>query len=183
MLKRFEMKDLIHFAYLAVIALVLAAVLDVLINTSIELINHGLNYTYQKTAFDYYVYLFGIAFIYLSICQPLIKPTHIIQEQPQDPEYLTLRDEISEVYLLVDLLDSCICYVSEEAKLYMNDYMNSFLTDDTLFEDMSTQETLAVLSHVIRAVCLNAENKKLANERLANLMKELMALDRLNKEK
>ena len=179
MLKRFEIKDFIHFAYLAVIALVLA----VLINTSIELINHGLNYTYQKTAFDYYVYLFGIAFIYLSICQPLIKPTHIIQEQPQDPEYLTLRDEISEVYLLVDLLDSCICYVSEEAKLYMNDYMNSFLTDDTLFEDMSTQDTLAVLRHVLRAVGLNSENKKLANERLVNLMKELMALDRLNKEK
>lgn len=183
MLKRFEMKDLIHFAYLAVIALVLAAVLAVLINTSIELINHGLNYTYQKTAFDYYVYLFGIAFIYLSICQPLIKPTHIIQEQPQDPEYLTLRDEISEVYLLVDLLDSSICYVSEVAKLHMNDYMNSFLMDDTLFEDMSTQDTLAVLRHVLRAVGLNSENKKLANERLVNLMKELMALDRLNKEK
>ena len=183
MLKRFEMKDFIHFAYLAVIALVLAAVLAVLINTSIELINHGLNYTYQKTAFDYYVYLFGTAFIFLSICQPLIKPPHIIQEQPQDPEYLTLRDEISEMYLLADLLDSCICHVSEEAKLYMNDYMNSFLTDDTLFEDMSTQDTLAVLRHVIRAVGLNAENKKLANERLANLMKELMALDRLNKEK
>ena len=183
MLKRFEMKDLIHFAYLAVIALVLAAFLDVLIYTSIELINHGLNYTYQKTAFDYYVYLFGIAFIYLSICQPLIKPTHIIQEQPQDPEYLTLRDEISEVYLLVDLLDSSIYYVSEVAKLHMNDYMNSFLMDDTLFEDMSTQDTLAVLRHVLRAVGLNSENKKLANERLVNLMKELMALDRLNKEK
>ena len=183
MLKRFDLKDFIHFAYLAVIALVLAAVLAVLINTSIELINHGLNYTYQKTAFDYYVYLFGIAFIYLSICQPLIKPTHIIQEQPQDPEYLTLRDEISEVYLLVDLLDSSICYVSEVAKLHMNDYMNSFLMDDTLFEDMSTQDTLAVLRHVLRAVGLNSENKKLANERLANLMKELMALDRLNKEK
>ena len=177
MLKRFEMKDFIHFAYLAVIALVLAAVLAVLINTSIELINHGLNHTYQKTAFDYYVYLFGIAFIYLSICQPLIKPTHIIQEQPQDPEYLTLRDEISEMYLLAEMLDSRITGLQKDAMDHMNDYLHSFLIDDTLFEDLATQDTMAVLRHILAATYVNTPNKNLANVRLVNLMKELKRIN------
>ena len=177
MLKRFEMKDFIHFAYLAVIALVLAAVLAVLINTSIELINHGLNYTYQKTAFDYYVYLFGIAFIYLSICQPLIKPTHIIQEQPQDPEFLSLPEEVTQVYWLAELLSSPMCHINLSTRGHINNYLATFLEDDSLFEDLRTPDTLSLLHNVLKAEHLNIENQSLVNNRLVNLMIELKALD------
>ena len=177
MLKRFEMKDFIHFAYLAVIALVLAAVLAVLINTSIELINHGLNYTYQKTAFDYYVYLFGIAFIFLSIYQPLIKPPHIIQEQPQDPEFLSLPEEVTQVYLLAELLSGPMCHINLSTRGHINSYLATFLEDDSLFEDLPTPDTLSLLHNVLKAGHLNSENQSLANNRLVNLMIELKALD------
>ena len=177
MLKRFEMKDFIHFAYLAVIALVLAAVLAALINTSIELINHGLNYTYQKTAFDYYVYLFGIAFIYLSICQPLIKPTHIIQEQPQDPEFLSLPEEVTQVYWLSELLSSPMCHINLSTRGHINSYLATFLEDDSLFDKLPTPDQLSMLRNVLRAESLNSENQSLANNRLVNLMIELKALD------
>lgn len=183
MLKRFDLKDFIHFAYLAVIALVLAAVMAIFINTSIELLNYGLNQSYQKTAFDYYVYLFGISFIYLSICKPLIKPAHVVQEQPQCPDLPLLREEIEMVYLISHLLDEEPIWITRDSVLNMNKCMASYLNDDTLFEEIETRESMSMLRHVLKASRLDPENRVLANKRVDLMVKELMALDRLNKEK
>lgn len=183
MLKRFDLKDFIHFAYLAVIALVLAAVMAILINTSIELLNDGLNQAYQKTAFDYYVYLFSISFIYLSICKPLIKPAHVVQEQPQCPDLPLLREEIEMVYLISHLLDEEPIWITRDSVLNMNKCMASYLNDDTLFEEIETRESMSMLRHVLKASRLDPENRVLANKRVDLMVKELMALDRLNKEK
>lgn len=176
MLKRFDLKDFIHFAYLAVIALVLAAVMAILINTSIELLNY-----YQKTAFDYYVYLFGISFIYLSICKPLIKPKHVVQEQPQCPDLPLLREEIEMVYLISDLLGGEPIWITSDSALNMNKCMASYLNDDTIFEEIETRESMSMLRHVLKASRLDTENQVLANRRLNQLIKKLMALDDMKK--
>ena len=181
MLKKFDLKDFIHFAYLAVIALVLAAVMAILINTAIELLNDGLNQAYQKTAFDYYVYLFSISFIYLSICKPLIKPAHVVQEQPQCPDLPTLREEIEMVYLISHLLDEEPIWITRDSVLNMNKCMASYLNDDTIFEEIETRESMSMLRHVLKASRLDPENRVLANRRLNKLIKKLMALDDMKK--
>lgn len=181
MLKRFDLKDFIHFAYLAVIALVLAAVMAILINTAIELLNDGLNQAYQKTAFDYYVYLFSISFIYLSICKPLIKPAHVVQEQPQCPDLPLLREEIEMVYLISYLLDGEPIWITSDSVLNMNKCMASYLNDDTLFEEIETRESMSMVRHVLKASRLDTENRVLANRRLNQLIKKLMALDDMKK--
>lgn len=128
MLKRFEMKDFIHFAY-------------------------------------------------LSICQPLIKPTHIIQEQPQDPEFLSLPEEVTQVYLLAELLSGPMCHINLSTRGHINSYLATFLEDDSLFDELQTPDQLSMLRSVLRAESLNSENQSLANNRLVNLMIELKALD------
>lgn len=178
--KKFELKDFIHFAYPSVIAVVLSIAMAVLINTSITLINYALNQSYQPTAFDYYVYLFSISFMYLMICHPHEKPGPL--EEPQGPEFFTLREEIEMVYLLADMLHG-VQFLSSQSVQRMNDYMKTYLNDDSLFMGMGASEIIAMLRQVLNASHLNTTNRELANNRLELMVKELMALDRLNKEK
>lgn len=175
--KKFELKDFIHFAYLSVIAVVLSVAMAVLINISITLINYALNQSYQPTAFDYYVYLFGISFIYLMICHPHEKPVSL--EEPQAPDFFSLSEEVEMVYLLVGMLEAK--FIHEDSVIYINDYLETYLNDDTLFMDMSTREILAMLKQLLSSGRLSLTNRYLANKRLDLMVKELMALDRLNK--
>lgn len=177
--KKFELKDFIHFAYLSVIAVVLSIAIAILINTSITLINYVLNQSYQPTAFDYYVYLFGISFIYLVVSHPQEKPKQ--QEEPQDPNFFSLNEEVEMVYLLVGMLEAE--FIHEDQSISINNYLKTYLNDDTLFIGMGTTEILAMLRQLLNSGRLSPTNRDLANQRLCLMIKELIALDHLNKEK
>lgn len=177
--KKFDSKDFIHFAYLSVIAVVLSIAMAVLINTSITLLNYALNLAYQPTAFDYYIYLFGISFIYLMICHPNEKPGSL--EEPQEPEFFTLNEEVEMVYLLINVLGAT--YLHHDSEKSVNYYLETYLSDDTLFMGVGTTEILAMLRQLLDSSRLSPLNRELANNRLDLMVKELMALDRLNKEK
>lgn len=174
MLKRFELKDFIHFAYQMVIAFALAILLGCILNAGALLVGYGLDAKIELNTFNNFITLFLVAFIYVLNYHPLHKP---VQEELQDPEFLSLPEEVTQVYLLAELLSGPICHVNSAARGSINGYLRTFLEDDSLFEDLPTPDTLSLLRNVLKAGHLNSENQYLANNRLVNLMKELKRIN------
>lgn len=169
---------LIHLAYLAVMSFGLAVLLFLAITLLVDIASQLYNTNWTIEFASSFGSLYVVAFYYMVTRHPFTPHTTTPPTPPQE-DFFNADEQVENVYLLCNLLSSPRLRQSSVENI--NTYLESYLKDDELFNQLSEARTLAVLYQVLKSDRLSVDNQIQATRRLDELLEELMRLDRLEK--